>query len=75
LEVDAVDEQDLRILGKLPQLSFLFLVVHSIAEVDCNNNTTTGDDAGCLFQKLRSCQVRRTPAAAFRFLCILLELL
>jgi disease resistance protein RPM1 len=70
LEVDAVDEQDLRILGKLPQLSFLFLVVHSIAEVDCNNNTTTDntttdDDAGCLFQKLRSCTIRYCDGVRF----------
>jgi hypothetical protein len=51
-----MDEQDLRIIGKLPQLKFLYLVVHnSIAEVDCNNNNTTTDDDGCcLFQKLRS---------------------
>jgi disease resistance protein RPM1 len=55
LRVDAMDEQDLRILGKLPQLSFLYLVVqNSIAEVDCNNNTTTDDDGCCLFRKLRS---------------------
>jgi disease resistance protein RPM1 len=55
LHVDAMDEQDLRILGKLPHLSFLYLVVHnSIAEVDCNNNTTTDDDGCCLFRKLRS---------------------
>jgi disease resistance protein RPM1 len=50
-----MDEQDLRILGKLPQLRFLELVVqNSIAEVDCNNKTTTDDDGCCLFQKLRS---------------------
>jgi disease resistance protein RPM1 len=55
LRVDAMDEQDLRILGKLPQLSFLELVVqNSIAEVDCNNKTTTDDDGCCLFRKLRS---------------------
>jgi disease resistance protein RPM1 len=55
LLVDAMDEQDLRIIGKLPQLKFLYLVVqNSIAEVDCNNNTTTDDDGCCLFQKLRS---------------------
>jgi hypothetical protein len=58
LHVNAMDEQDLRILGKLPQLSLLYLVVHnSIAEVDCNNNTTTDDDGCCLFQKLRSCTI------------------
>jgi disease resistance protein RPM1 len=55
LRVDVMDEHDLRILGKLPQLSFLELVVqNSIAEVDCNNKTTTDDDGCCLFQKLRS---------------------
>jgi disease resistance protein RPM1 len=55
LRVDAMDEQDLRIIGKLPQLKFLYLVVqNSIAEVDCNNKTTTDDDGCCLFQKLRS---------------------
>jgi disease resistance protein RPM1 len=50
-----MDEQDLRILGKLPQLRFLELVVqNSIAEVDCNNKTTTDDDGCCLFPKMRS---------------------
>jgi disease resistance protein RPM1 len=46
-------------------VSFLFLVVHSIADVDCNNNTTTGDDAGCLFQKLRSCTIRYCDGVRF----------
>jgi disease resistance protein RPM1 len=58
LRVDAMDEQDLRIIGKLPQLKFLYLAVHnSIAEVDCNNKTTTDDDGCCLFQKLRRCTI------------------
>jgi disease resistance protein RPM1 len=58
LRVDAMDQQDLRILGKLPQLSFLELDVHySIAEVDCNNTTMTDDDGCCLFQKLRRCTI------------------
>jgi disease resistance protein RPM1 len=58
LRVDVMDEQDLRIIGKLPQLKFLYLAVHnSIAEVECNNKTTTDDDGCCLFQKLRRCTI------------------
>jgi disease resistance protein RPM1 len=56
LHVDAMDEQDLRILGGLPQLRFLDLEVHSTAKVVCNN-TRADDDACCLFQKLRRCSM------------------
>jgi disease resistance protein RPM1 len=66
LHVDAMDEQDLRIIGKLPQLRFLYLAVHnSIAEVDCNNKTTTDDDGCCLFQKLRSFSIWHREGVRF----------
>jgi disease resistance protein RPM1 len=59
LFVDAMNEQeDMRILGGLPQLCFLDLGVDSIAEVGCNNTRT--DDDACLFQKLRRCSLRYT---------------
>jgi disease resistance protein RPM1 len=52
-----MDEQDLRILGGLPQLRFLDLEVYSTAKVVCNNTRTEYDDACCLFQKLRRCSI------------------
>jgi disease resistance protein RPM1 len=58
LRVVAMDEQDLRNLGGLPQLRFLHLDVHSItAEVDCNNSRTD-DDGCCLFQNLIRCSIK-----------------
>ncbi|RLM70064.1 putative disease resistance RPP13-like protein 3 isoform X1 [Panicum miliaceum] len=57
---DGIDEQDLRILGGLPELRFLELYVYSTTtEVVCNNPTTTSDAAGDdhFFQKLRRCSL------------------
>jgi disease resistance protein RPM1 len=60
-----MDEQDLRILGGLPhQLGFLHLHVHSIAEVVCNNNIRTDDEA-CLFNKLRCSNTRYDKGIQF----------
>ncbi|RLM58010.1 hypothetical protein C2845_PM18G12920 [Panicum miliaceum] len=53
LKVDVMEEQDLRILGALPELRYLSLNV-STTEVVCNNPTTTD---GHLFQKLTLCSL------------------
>ncbi|RLM69671.1 putative disease resistance RPP13-like protein 3 isoform X1 [Panicum miliaceum] len=58
LHVDVLDEQDLRILGGLPDLRFLKLNVHSGAQVVCNNSSSdAADDGPYLFQKLRRCSL------------------
>lgn len=51
-----IDEQDLRILGALPELHFLELNV-STTEVVCNNPTIDAAGDGHLFQKLRHCSL------------------
>ncbi|CAO2150524.1 unnamed protein product [Urochloa humidicola] len=58
LEVEDMDEQDLIVLGELPQLCDLSLRVRSGTEVMIGSNpcsSATDDDGGCLllFQKLR----------------------
>jgi disease resistance protein RPM1 len=65
LHLDAMDEKDLRMLGKLPQLKFLCLAARNSIAVDCNNKTTADDDAGCLFQKLRRCTIRYYEGVRF----------
>ena len=61
LHVKYIDKQDLRILGGLTDLRFLYLHAQSSAQVVCNNNPTTSDVAGDgpnLFQKLSRCNLR-----------------
>ena len=58
LRVKDIDEQDLRILGELPELRSLELDVQSTAQVVCNNPTTDAAGDGHLFQKLRHCNLR-----------------
>ncbi|CAL4979545.1 unnamed protein product [Urochloa decumbens] len=60
LLLEYIDEQDLRILGGLPELRCLSLDVKSTTEVVSNTESTTYDIAGDgkLFQKLRRCILR-----------------
>ncbi|CAL4986574.1 unnamed protein product [Urochloa decumbens] len=59
--LDYIDEQDLRILGGLPELRYLYLDVYNTMDVVCNIGSTTSDadaaGASYLFQKLRRCIV------------------
>jgi len=59
LNVDGIDEQDLRILGGLPELRSLELYVQSSAQVVVCNNPTTTDASGDghLFKKLTRCDL------------------
>ncbi|CAO1939291.1 unnamed protein product, partial [Urochloa humidicola] len=54
VHVDHLDAQDLRILGELPKLHYLYLIVDSTVELV---RTGATDDA-CLFQKLRRCDLK-----------------
>nr|CAB3492291.1 unnamed protein product [Digitaria exilis]CAB3492320.1 unnamed protein product [Digitaria exilis]CAB3502781.1 unnamed protein product [Digitaria exilis] len=55
LKLDAIDEQELTILGLLPELRFLDLSLKSPTEMECNTTTDAAGDGGrLLFQKLRS---------------------
>jgi hypothetical protein len=58
-----MDERDLRILGRLPQLCFLVMKVTSVGEV-VFNDTRSHDDA-CLFQKLRRCTMKYSKGVRF----------
>ena len=57
LRVKDIDEQDLRILGGLPELRSLELDVQSTAQVVCNNPTTDAAGDGHPFKKLRLCNL------------------
>ncbi|XP_039808022.1 disease resistance protein PIK6-NP-like isoform X3 [Panicum virgatum] len=57
LSVDAIEEQELQILGQLPELRFLDLKVESTAEIMVCSAATTdpAGDGGRFFKKLRHC--------------------
>ncbi|CAN6381922.1 unnamed protein product [Urochloa humidicola] len=59
LSLHYIDEPDLRILGGLLELRYLYLDVYSTSEVACNTESTASDaDASYLFQKLRRCTLQ-----------------
>jgi disease resistance protein RPM1 len=58
LRVHAMNEEDLRILGGLPQLRFLDLDVDSTAYQVVCSNTRTHDDGCCSFRNLERCRLR-----------------
>ncbi|CAL4985825.1 unnamed protein product [Urochloa decumbens] len=55
LYVERLNTQDLRILGKLPELHYLNLNVRSTVQLVCTTGATDDDD--CLFRKLRHCKL------------------